>query len=321
MVQATNTTAGKMPCAEPRSDSPLGTGPFHAALRAAIRQRGLTLDRLRCHLARRGVSVALSTLSDWQHGHRRPGGANSLQVLRALEEVLGLPGESLVRLLVAPGSAGQPEGGALRLLRPSRGLDERGGAISDLLDSLPGSRDRGVEIVNRQDKVRVDADRRAWLITSRTVVRARRDGVDRYVVRYFGDEGCDIDQVQVRPRENCWLRQVRRHRDPPVLLAELLFGAVLRAGETWVFEDGITDRTGHGSVEHGHGFAEPQEQYLLEVRFDPRALPINCHAYAQPGLYDERRHTADLTLNNHHAVHLLVCGVTAGLVGIAWEWP
>jgi len=121
--------------------------------------------------------------------------------------------------------------------------------------------------------------------------------------------------------ENCWLRQVRRHRDPPVLLAELLFGAVLRAGETWVFEDGITDRTGHGSVEHGHGFAEPQEQYLLEVRFDPRALPINCHAYAQPGLYDERRHTADLTLNNHHAVHLLVCGVTAGLVGIAWEWP
>ncbi len=230
MVQATNTTAGKMPCAEPRSDSPLGTGPFHAALRAAIRQRGLTLDRLRCHLARRGVSVALSALSDWQHGHRRPGGANSLQVLRALEEVLGLPGESLVRLLVAPGSAGQPEGGALRLLRPSRGLDERGGAISDLLDSLPGSRDRGVEIVNRQDKVRVDADRRAWLITSRTVVRARRDGVDRYVVRYFGDEGCDIDQVQVRPRENCWLRQVRRHRDPPVLLAGKTVGCDRCAG-------------------------------------------------------------------------------------------
>jgi hypothetical protein len=46
----------------------------------------------------------------------------------------------------------------------------------------------------------------------------------------------------------------------------------------------------------------------------------DCHAYAQPGLYDEPRRTADPALNKHHAVHLFVTGVTAGIVGIARAW-
>jgi hypothetical protein len=175
--------------------------------------------------------------------------------------------------------------------------------------------------VSRHDHVLVDAERRAWLMRSRTIVRATRDGVDRFTVRYFGNEGCDIERLRVRPGRNCRVGEVRRHRDPPVLVAELLFGDALEAGQTWVFEDVLIDRTGEGCTEFGHGFPERQEQYLLEVRFDPRAVPVNCHAYAQPGLYDERRRTAELTVNHHHAVHLLVSGVTAGLVGIAWEWP
>src|SRR5439155_6255757 len=43
-------------------DSTLGTGPFDAALRAAVSRRGLTLDRLRSHLDRRGIPVGLSSL-------------------------------------------------------------------------------------------------------------------------------------------------------------------------------------------------------------------------------------------------------------------
>jgi hypothetical protein len=315
MVRARDATAGTVAPVPDRTDSPLGTGPFHAALRMAIRRRGLTLDRLRCHLARRGVSVALSTLSDWQHGHRRPYGANSLRAVRALEEILELPHESLLRLVLAPAT-----GPTLRRLRPADGLDEGSGAISTLLDSLPGGRERRVDVVHREDTVYVDADRRAWLVTSRSVVRARHDGVDRQVLRYFGDEGCEIDRVRVRPRTNCRLGAVRRHVDPPVLVAELLFDHRLRAGETWVFGHAVVDRTGACCVEYAHGFAEPQEQYLLEVRFHPGVRPARCYAYAQPGLHDERRATGDLILNEHHAVHLLVRDVTAGLVGVAWDW-
>jgi hypothetical protein len=323
MIGRTGNTAKPVTLPEPRLDSPLETGPFHAALREAIRERGLTLERLRSHLARRGISVALSTLSDWQHGNRRPGGANSFLAVRALEEILRLPSRSLLRLLLLPdGEADCEAQGRGRVpLRPVRGLDEHGGAIAQLLDRLPGARDRGVDILTQQHKVFIDAQRCSWLVWCRTVVRARRDGVDRYVVRYFGDEGCGIDQVRLVPLENTRLGRVERHRDAPVLVAELLFGEALRAGETWVFEHEVVDRTGQRCVEHGHGFLEPQDLYLLEVRFDPGALPVDCHAYAQPGLYDERRRTADLTLNNHHAVHLVVSGVSAGLVGIAWSWP
>jgi hypothetical protein len=310
--------AGLEPTTAP-VDSPLSTGPFHAALRMAIRRRGLTLERLRCRLARNGVPVALSTLSDWQHGHRRPYGPNSVAAVRALEGILDLPEGSLIRLVVGP-AAVRPEAAELSDLRPASGLDEHGGAIAGLLDDLPGARDDGLEILSRHDRVRVDADRRATVVNSRTVVRARRDGVDRYALRYFGDEGCRIGQVQVRPEANCRLGEVRRHRDPPVLVAELVFGAVLRAGETWVFEEDVVDHTGGPCVEHGHGFTGPQEQYLLEVRFHPRTRPARCRSYAQPGLHDERRHTAELRLNAYGSVHLLVRGVSAGLVGIAWEW-
>jgi len=50
----------------------LRVGPFDAALRAAIRARGLSLDRLREHLRARGVTVTTATLSYWQSGRSRP---------------------------------------------------------------------------------------------------------------------------------------------------------------------------------------------------------------------------------------------------------
>src|SRR2546423_11318741 len=109
--------AGVADATGPAYDVVLHTGPFHDALRAAVGSRGLTLDRLRAHLARRGIPIALSTLSDWQHGKRRPAAEDSLRAVRALEEVLGLHPATLVRLLVAPAANAAP-------CRPHHGLDE-----------------------------------------------------------------------------------------------------------------------------------------------------------------------------------------------------
>jgi hypothetical protein len=308
--------AGATRQVQPRPDSPLVTGPFHAALREAIQERGLTLDRLRFHLSQRGVPVAQSTLSDWQHGHRRPGGDRAVPIVRALEQILDLPGGALVRLLIAgPADPAEPP-----VLRPARGLDERGGVLGELLDALPGARDRGVHVLSRHNRVSVDASGLAWWMRSRTVVRAVRDGIDRYTVRYFGEEGCVIDEVRIGALENCRLGRVRRHSGSPVLVAELLFGASLAAGDTWVFEHDLVDRTGPPCTEYAYGVVEPLEQYVSEVRFDPRKLPVDCHAFAQPGLYDERRRTADLVLNDHHAVHLVAADLCAGVIGIEWSW-
>ncbi|MEV6609777.1 hypothetical protein [Kutzneria sp. NPDC051319] len=288
----------------------LETGPFHAALRAAIRQRSLTLERLRCHLRREGVSVSAASLSDWQHGHVRPGPASSGRVIRALEQVLQVPGESLARLLAKRDSAAE-----------NGRLDEQAGPLGELLDQLPGARELDLDVVTRQDKVLVDVERRATSARIRLLVRARRDGADRQFLRYFGDPGCDLDQVRLHSLEHCRLGRVLRHPTAPVLVAELLFTEALRIGDTWVVEYVLHDPTGEPCEDYAHGIRTTEDHSLLEVRFDPRMLPVDCHSYARTGLAKPRLRMTDLTLSNDNAVHLAVSDGATGIIGIAWSWP
>lgn len=101
---------------------------------------------------------------------------------------------------------------------------------------------------------------------------------------------------------------------------EILFDHSLGKGETWVFECELFDPTAGVSYEFAHGFRYPTEQYLLEVRFDPRALPVACYSFAQRDLTDERHVTGDLHLSTHSTVHLVASAVTSGVLGIRWEW-
>ncbi|MBE1500683.1 MULTISPECIES: transcriptional regulator [Amycolatopsis] len=80
----------------------LAAGPFDVALRAAIRARGLGLDRIRYRLRGRGTTVSLATLSHWQSGRCRPERAESLEALRNLEDILNVPDGSLSKLLGPP---------------------------------------------------------------------------------------------------------------------------------------------------------------------------------------------------------------------------
>ncbi|WP_370025111.1 hypothetical protein [Planotetraspora sp. GP83] len=281
------------------------SGPFHHALRAAIRESALTLERLRCRIMQAGIPIALSTLSDWQQGNRRPGTERSIRVVEALEDILGLPPASLRNLLE----------------RSSTKLDEREGALGELLDRLPGARSRDALIVSDQQKVALDRRGAAYRMWNRTLIRARRDGVDRHVVRYFGDPGCLIDDVILLPLENCRLGRVERHPSEPVLVAEFLFDATLRAGDTWVFEHGAVDYTGQPSNEYGYGFRHPVSQYVLEVRFHPERLPSGCYSYARHGLSGPLHRTGSLAMNPHHAVHLSAADVSPGVLGIMWDWP
>ncbi|MDT8911229.1 transcriptional regulator [Amycolatopsis sp. PS_44_ISF1] len=84
----------------------LEAGPFAEALRAAIRARGLGLERIRYRLRGRGVSLSLATLSHWQSGRCRPERPESLLALGYLEDILGVPPGALRRLLGPPRSRG-----------------------------------------------------------------------------------------------------------------------------------------------------------------------------------------------------------------------
>ncbi|MFF8957180.1 hypothetical protein [Streptomyces sp. NPDC014894] len=298
----------------------LHTGPFHLALRAALAVRGLPLQRVQHHLAHRGIKVGVTSLSYWQQGARRPQRPESLRAVRALEEVLELPGNSLTRLL------GAGEGGArAEVERPAarsyRTLMEASATVERLLADLEAPTDGGLHTVGHHERVRIGAERELVGRESQHAVRAHRDGVDRYLAIHHGDPGCDPDRIRVTALENCRTGRVRRHHESGVVVAELLFDARLRAGETYFFGYGFEDGTGGPSAEYVRGFTYAGGQYVLQIRFDERALPVRCRRFAQATTGTPRGARTDLTLSGRHrTVHLVEQGVRPGILGIDWDW-
>ncbi|WP_239571834.1 hypothetical protein [Streptomyces sp. G44] len=296
----------------------LRTGPFHLALRTAIASRRLPLQRVRHHLAQYGVNVGVTSLSYWQQGARRPRRAESLRAVRALEEILQLPEESLIRLLAQPAERAERERPAARSYRS---LVEASDVLRALLTELGSPVDGGLHTIGHHERVRIGARRELVGRESQHAVRAHRDGVDRYVAIYHGDPGCAPDQVRVRALENCRAGRVRWHEGAGVLVAELLFDARLRAGDTHLFAYGFEDGTAGTATEYVRGFTYAGGQYALQIRFDDRALPVACHRFAQQSASGPRGGRQELTLSgSHRSVHLVEPQVRAGLLGIAWDW-
>lgn len=286
--------------ATPSLDTLLATGPFHLALRTAIRQRGLTLERLRNHLSRRDITIGLSTLSYWQQGTARPNSRKALKVIAALEEILQLPHRTLLDLLEHTGPTGWPK---------------------ELPTLLPGFRANDLEIVARQDRVYVDARGHAVLTRTRLITRARFDGVDRFFVHYYGDDSIPMERITMTPRQHCRLGRVVRRPSELAVVFELLFDQVLTAGDTWVFEfDAQHSPNSKPCNEYWHGVRGSAEHSLIEVQFHPYALPTDIHLVFQDGPDDEPRRVADLALNADNSVHHLETAPKVSWIGIRWSW-
>ncbi|HET6856412.1 MAG TPA: hypothetical protein VFH94_04860 [Streptomyces sp.] len=296
----------------------LHTGPFHLALRAALAARGLPLERVRRHLASRGIKVGVTSLSYWQQGARRPQRAESLRAVSALEEVLRLPVGSLVRLLDTGGVHGGAERPATRSYRALVGPFD---ALKQLLTELEYPTDGGLHTVGHHERVRIGAARQLLGRDSQHVVRAHRDGIDRYLAIHHGDPGCDPGRVVVQAGENCRTGRVRWDREAGMVVAELLFDARLRTGDTYLFGYAFEDGTGGPSSEYVRGFSFTGGQYVLQVHFDEQALPVRCHRFAKTSAGGAHAARKDLTLSGRHGtVHMVEQAVRAGVLGIDWDW-
>ncbi|MGW1670821.1 hypothetical protein [Streptomyces sp. NPDC002324] len=299
-------------------ESVLRGGPFHVALRAAIAARGLPLQRVQHHLSRYGVKVGVTSLSYWQQGARRPQRPESLRAVRALEEILQLPDESLIRLLARADDHPGPERPAGRSYRS---VVEASDVLERLLGELRVPLDGGVHTVGHHERVRVGAGRELLGRESQHIVRAHKDGVDRYVAVHHGDPGCAPERMAVRALENCRSGRVRWDRETGVLVAELLFDTRLRSGDTYLFRYGFDDGTAGVCTEYVRGFRSPGGQYALQVRFDERALPLRCHRFSQHSPAAPRGGRQILPLSGpHRSVHLVEPRVRTGVVGIGWDW-
>ncbi|MFF4448010.1 hypothetical protein [Streptomyces sp. NPDC001502] len=293
-------------------------GPFHLALRAALAARGLPLHRVQHRLAAQGIKLGVTSLSYWQQGARRPRHPESLRAVTALERILELPDGALLRLLAAedpgPGSARPPT-------RSYRALFSLGGTVERLLDGMDLPPDGGLHSVGHHERVRIGAAGELRVRESQQIVRAHRDGVDRYLAVHHGDPGCDVSRMHVTAYENCRTGRVRCHPESGLVVAELLFDARLRRGDTHVFGYRIEDGTGARSGEYVRGFSYAGGQYMLQVSFDEAALPVRCRRFARGGPEAPRTGLVDLTPSGRHrAVHLVEQSVRRGILGIAWDW-
>ncbi len=143
-------------------DSVLRGGPFHVALRAAIAARGLPLQRVQHHLSRHGVTVGVTSLSYWQQGARRPQRPESLRAVRALEEILDLPEESLIRLLSDTGASASGQGAACRSHRAQVAAS---GVLDRLLAELDHAPDGGPHTVAHHERVLIGAAGSWWAVS------------------------------------------------------------------------------------------------------------------------------------------------------------
>ncbi|MEU5277443.1 hypothetical protein AB0G87_13620 [Streptomyces asoensis] len=302
-------------------DTALRGGPFHVALRAAIAARGLPLQRVQHHLSRHGVRVGVTSLSYWQQGARRPQRPESLRAVRALEEILQLPDESLIRLLAEPGGAAGDRAAGAVAGRSYRSLLAASGILEQLLGEMECPLDGGLHTLGHHERVRIGSRRELLGRESQHIVRAHRDGVDRFVAVHHGDPGCAPERMTVHALENCRAGRIRRHHDTGVLVAELLFDTRLRAGDTFLFRYGVEDGTADVSREYVRDFGTAGGQYALQVRFDERAVPVRCHRFTQHSAAAPRGGRTELPLSGRHrSVHLVEPRVRSGMVGIGWDW-
>ncbi|MEU1124159.1 hypothetical protein ABZ371_11470 [Streptomyces sp. NPDC005899] len=256
--------------------------------------------------------MSVTTLSYWQRGIRHPGRRESLRAIAALEDLLDLPGKALIQLLEPRDTTGHPAGRRYSTLV--------GSGIGDLLAELEAPQDGGLHTVMQSDTVTIDAHRRLASRQSQQVLRAHRDGVDRYLVVHIGEHGCAVECVDVTELVNCRAGRVRRSQEAGLVAAELLLDARLRVGETTMVGYRFQDGTGESSQGFSRAFLFSDSPYALQITFDRAALPVRCRSFTQTSVSMPPTFTADLTLNAHGALHLFEQEAARGLLGICWDW-
>lgn len=171
---------------------------FDALLRWGIERSGLSLSGVHSELERLGVPVSVPTLSKWQNGSTRPSGVKSSQAVLLLEQVLGLPGGSLQRLM----PPGRPRGPRPRASR------------SDLFPELARESQRqhgaGPSVTWQvwHETVTIDAAGMLVSISEQSTITALRDGVTELISSYHDDHGQPSSRMVADALYGCAITEV-----------------------------------------------------------------------------------------------------------------
>ncbi|GGS60403.1 helix-turn-helix domain-containing protein [Actinokineospora fastidiosa] len=293
---------------------------FPTALRAAIQASGLSLDRIQYRLRARGVSISVTALSYWQSGRRRPERAESLAALGHLEDVLGVPTGSLIALLGPPRPRGRVNRESSRLsIEALWGNTE---PIALLLKRIDFTTDAALTKLSQHDRMEIGADRGEKLIGVRQVFRAERDGADRTIMVYDLElPGRPFPRVVAG--DTCRIGRVARDEDAGLIAAEILLDRPLGRGDTTIVDYALQHPGppySRGDDSYCRKFTSPVREFVLELRFDPRALPTYLEQYtADPD--DQVTSRRKLEISPDGKAHAVALDFGPGIMCVRWEWP
>lgn len=293
---------------------------FSSALRSAIRESGLSLDRIQYRLQQRGVPVTVTSLSYWQSGRRRPERPASLTALVHLEQVLGLGSGSLLGLLGPPRPRGRKPPSArsvpLDLLWRDRAL------IAPLLTDMRIGPDTGVKVISLSDRIEIGPDRCQRRMRVRHVIQAERDGVDRWVSVYDVEHpGQPLPRIV--PIRSCTLGKVAQNRDAGVHVTEWLFDRPMDRGETLVMEFELVHQ-GPFRPLPGDTFTRMLRQrvrhYIAELVFHRESLPAFCRQYETAADGGNPSQPRDMTVSDAGHAHMVKLDIGPGGCCLNWGW-
>jgi hypothetical protein len=308
-------TPNTPPLPEQLADA-LRNGPFHRALALAIEVSGLSLQRLQARLAEVGVHLSTTTLSYWRTGRSRPERPDSLRGVQVLERVLGLPPGRLAILLGPRRPRGRwvrPEPGVVRVeqLLPMANVAAR------LARELEIPQVMELDRLSSVDHLRIGPDRTVQRILVRQVLRAVSDRVTRSFLLHYGEHS--VRAPSLVSTRYCRVGRVRTDHESRFLGAELILDRVLTPGDTTIVEYEL-DAAHCADAHFERSFRTGGHQYILQVQFDPAAIPTRCMSYRRPGPEALHEDVQDAWINQELVAHVARIELEPGLYGMRWEW-
>ncbi|MFC5289689.1 hypothetical protein ACFPM7_21770 [Actinokineospora guangxiensis] len=123
----------------------------------------------------------------------------------------------------------------------------------------------------------------------------------------------------VRAVRGCSLGRVVVSEEEGLLVAELVFDAPLRRGETVITEHELVNRVPYpADGNYERKFRLPVREYVLEVCFDTADPPVACERYARTAVGEER--VWEVAVPASGAVHGVALDFGPGCFGFRWSW-
>ncbi|WP_129771343.1 XRE family transcriptional regulator [Streptomyces sp. L-9-10] len=289
---------------------------FADVFQQAIRASGLSLERVRHRLAARGIRISLTTLSYWQRGRSEPERADSLRAVDALESILVLPPGTLRSVLRPYRPRGRMAPPA-HDLSASRRVFGKNSLAEQVLGADFAALNEDVSVLSIRETVTIDEHFRLSSLSIQQVMRATREGAERFTTVHTFDSGARAVRADVRCGMPGTMRFLPRMG---TVVIDVRFGRRLAKNETVVIDYTVYVDSGDGLDDHYERRTRTRlRDYLLQVYFHPAALPEVCHRYYRESYEAEASYNHRVAPDASHSVHSAPGRCPAGVHGISWQ--